>query len=256
MPRSFADIALRPGKRMAVIGRSRSGKTVLADHLIVHAAANIPGVQILVADTKPRFRAERTPMGFSAQRYYRGWKSAPVTPGSVRLDLTGSDPLRPFKRKDCHIGIAQADRRDQKVLIASVIEEFMESSTAKHPRILVIDEMGDFYRQNGSPILASDPITWTQRAGGEKGVGTLLCSQRPRGIGVQSISEADTIALFDMRYSEDMKHLMACGYPPGELPPPRDAPKGTFRFWRDGMPRPVDTRLKLSRNYAKQLSDT
>lgn len=237
-----------------MIGASRSGKSVLIDHLIRWYVQGSRKRRVLVADTKPRFRAEETPHGFSASRYYKNWAPAPVTPGSVRLDLGKNKPLKGIWQRYT-IAMAQVDALESVPLVQDTIRQFFDEANVRdHDQLVVVDEMGDFYLPNGYPRGGRDEITRTQRAGGELGIGTLLASQRAKGIPIQALSEAGVVILFQQNFTKELDRLRECGYPGGIAAPTAADPKGTFLFWRRGMPAPVACRLQLTDSYSASLS--
>lgn len=148
------EIAPEPGQRALIIGGTRSGKSTLLDHLMRHAAKRA-GIQIALADTKPRFRAEFERIGplgkitRSAERHYKGWAAGPVVPGSIKVDLKSDLPIRRLWRKNDpnRIAVLQSDEETERIRILEVLDEWYRAQKGDTERLLVIDEVMDFTDQ-------------------------------------------------------------------------------------------------------------
>lgn len=224
----FGQLSLRQRERGLVLGGTGSGKSTLAEHLITDFLARYKAGQVLVLDSKPRFRAVLRADGRRADRLYRGWDHGARLPGSVRVDTKEDLDLAAGTGHRLFIGQNDQDSVAQLTVLAG---HFYRTMRAKTPRLLVVDEMGDFYTQPGGQQLrgTEGSILRTIRAGREKGGGALMCSQRAKGIPVQALSETTKVWLFRMDFTEDLSRLRECGFPP-EI---RDTPwpDHHFAYW-------------------------
>lgn len=228
------DISLRKGERGLVIGRSGSGKSTLAEKLVWDFVNRYANGVTLIADSKPRFRAERLANGQSAKRLYKGMDHGTVMAGSVRvtsveeLDLAIKTGARLIIAQDPHA--LTGDRDPDVGLLTRIIGRFMATARASRPRLLYVDELLDFYAPNGQGVRGTTgSILRVMRAGREKGVAALLASQRTKGIPVQAVAELKRLYLFAMDFQEDIKHLGEAGAPVKLLDTPRQ--DHVFRYW-------------------------
>jgi hypothetical protein len=89
----FADLVQEPGERHIVYGGTRSGKSSLMDWSVRHIQETRPQFMGLIADTKPRFRAETIAYGPNnafrkdASKLYTSWTKGPMLPNSVVVNL-------------------------------------------------------------------------------------------------------------------------------------------------------------------------
>lgn len=255
------------GERVIVLGSSRSGKSVLADHMHMHIQKVRPSSEILLLDTKPRFRAEVERVGpgmryvRSAEHHYKTWEKGPVIPGSYRHDLAIKN-LRPYWKDDdpCRTVILQSERdweRGEMLELADT--HWFEKRKKGADRILRVNEMLDFYYGNGVCVNSRHNVPLkVNRAGGERGFSGIYESQRTRGMPLQLIEEATTICLFHLKYEDDMKFLWQNGVP-RDVYPPKDMPY-VFRWITTepgGNARDHGLyRLTPEPEYLAQLSDT
>lgn len=260
------DIAPEPGQRGLIIGGSRSGKSTLLDHLVRHAAQTRPGVEIALADTKPRFRADVRRIGplgkmqVSAQKKYEMWAKGPTVPGSVLVDLEHDKPLKHIWRKDdpYRIAILQTDVETERRRILEVLNDWYCTHKGNTDRIIAADEVLDFYKRNSWSIAPDkDVLLKATRAGGERGFSTLFGAQRPKGIPPQFAEELSVLYLFHLRYYEDIKYLWDMGVPRNLRPPEEDYAFHVLRIKPGGkVSEPLTCRLTLTDAYASQLSGT
>jgi hypothetical protein len=222
------DINLRKGERGLIGGRSGSGKSTLAYPALILGFMNRnPSAITLIGDSKPRFRAEYDLNGLGAKRHYRGMDhGVPVIPNSVRLNLNAWPD---FGIKDAisyghNILIAQTDGyENQNVMLSYVFDRFYKHARFNRPSLLYVDELLDFYAPNGQPkrnMLNS--ILRCVRAGREKGLASLLSTQRFKGIPVQVVSELSKLYLGALDVEDDLDHLESMGIPPDLEPPKQD----------------------------------
>src|SRR5437868_4153609 len=85
-PVTLRELTPRPGERALVVGGTRVGKSTLVDFLL-REFARLYACEVLILDTKPRFRAQFSPFGRDAAHHYEKWAPGPTIPGFVRLDI-------------------------------------------------------------------------------------------------------------------------------------------------------------------------
>jgi hypothetical protein len=255
------------GKRVAIFGSSRTGKSVLADHIHFNIVKTRPQSQILLLDTKPRYRAELIRYGpggrfiKDADYLYKDWEKGPYIPGSYHHDINSND-LSPYWRpKDpCRTVILQTDRDHERARLLEISDEqWFEKRIPHADRVLRVNEMLDFYYGNGVCISSrhNTPLK-VNRAGGERGFSGIYESQRVKGFPLQIVEEATDILLFHIKFEDDMKFLWQNGVP-REVTPPKDIPH-LFRYI-ETTPGGFATdhglfKLTPEEWYLKELSDT
>jgi hypothetical protein len=89
---------------------------------------------------------------------------------------------------------------------------------------------------------APDGLRACVTCGRELGVGMIFGTQRPRGIDLRILTEAEVISMFDLRHKDDRKRMAEMMGEEVLRPLPRHA----FWHWRTGMEHPVALKLKLS----------
>lgn len=221
-------ISLRERERGLIVGGTDSGKSTLAEALMVdfhHRYAHRDG-RILLLDSKPRFRGEHRANGRSAKGRYRGWDHGSTVPGSVVVD----DPAElDLAWSQSRIVIAQTDDGERGIpMLTACAAAFLRSARARRPQLLVVDETMDFYRANGSAIGGDDVLKRNARAGRERGSGGLYCTQRTKGIPPQLMEEQKKLYLFRIDYAADVTRIWEMGAP-RQMSPPTEA--RVFYFW-------------------------
>ncbi len=225
----WADLVIKPRERALIVGGTGAGKSTLEGRMIGAVRQREPQSQHLILDSKPRFRAEWTLPGIVAR--YPGMDHGEKIAGSVIVHEP--EDLNVAWRRDYQIAIAQIDPVESTPLRLSwIAQEFFNSARAKIPRYLWVDEGLDFYTAGGQGIRGSAPaILRVARAGREKGMGLIFCSQRTRGVPPQVISEITKLYLFRLDHRDDVKHLSHMGAPPRIESPEKDH---EFLFWEKG----------------------
>lgn len=262
----FGDLVQGPGERHIVYGGTRTGKSSLMDWSMREIQRTRPNCMILVADTKPRFRAERQCVGpgnrwrKDASELYEHWASGPVLPNSVVVNLESSHPFRGLWGKDnpSEIAIMQSDDPGHWQLMNDLMHHFVQRRIKDRERLIVVDEALDFYQRNTLGIDArKDVILRTARAGGERNIGLLLGAHRPHGIPPLLNTLSSRVTLFHLRYGRDMKYLYDMGIPESEI-----APAGNYIFKQynvepGGMiSEPMHVKMSYPESYLKQLAAT
>lgn len=213
-PLTLDDIALHEKQRGFCVGMTESGKSTLSERMLYHWRREYgDATRILIVDSKPRFRAQWLTNGLPAKRLYKHWDHGAYFPGSYLLDLNNikESLVTIFDRLGGHVAIAQGDRSTLPWLqFASSV--FYNATRAKWKQLLYIDELADFYDTSGHGR-RGDPFLQSVRSGRERGLAVLACSQRPRAIPKSVISEVTNAYVFELAYSEDVKHLQEMGLP-------------------------------------------
>lgn len=260
------EITPAKGQRALILGGSRSGKSVLLDHLAQNIIHNRPHAEEFLLDSKPRFRAEIERFGpggkmiRNADKHYTDWEKGPTVPGSYRLDLSQPMLNNYWKEKDpCRVVIAQTDSAEERPKLLEISDEWFQTRKRGADRIFIVDELLDFYYGNGVCISSRHNVPLkVNRAGGERGFSALYGAQRPKGIPTQITEELSHLYLFHLRFQSDMKYLWENGIPRDIMPPEEELyafkhisidPGGRASY--KGM-----YRLRPSPSYLLQLSDT
>lgn len=259
------EITPEKGWRALVLGGSRSGKSVLADHLEENIKKQRPNVEELVLDTKPRFRAEieRYGPGYkavrSADRHYKDWEKGPTIPGSYRHPLDSDDFSQYWKPKDrCRTVVLQTDKDEERPRLLDLSNTWFEKRKPNADRLLRCNELLDFYYGNGVCISSRNNVPLkVARAGGERGFSSLNEAQRPKGIPTQITEELSILYLFHLRFEDDMKYLWQNGVPRDIYPPDDLYAFRTIRIEPGGRANNLGLfRLTPKPEYLAQLSDT
>jgi hypothetical protein len=261
MPLSERDLALRWEKRpngrieadrAVIIGTSGCGKSTLATKLVQwwqedFCDPRIPFKdrgRIAVLDEKPRYRATHAVTGKSIRKRYANFVRGDTIRGLV-FDDPGAWPLV----WDEHINpwqtvVAQTPEMPEDYavwLCQGVVDRMYLTQKPTRPTLVYCDEGLSFFGPTGIGRHGS-AIQRAYRAGREKGLASLLGSQRPKQINVQTLTEANVAYVFRLNSAADTKHLTdQMGLePPPYLLAPRD--RYVFWFYRDGLlqhPRPL-----------------
>lgn len=230
-PRVALDtIAMQPRMRGMLFGITESGKSTLAESLIRHWLKQ-SRARVLIADTKPRFRAEWELSGLPANRRYRRWRRGTTLPGSVLCPMT--DPkaeLAQVWRLGMRVAIAQDDEAGEEYLLAAqraMLHQFYRDARDGWPQLAYVDETADFFGTGGQ-ARRGDSLLKIVRAGREKGVAFLGGSQRPKGIPKSLLTEVTQLYVFQLAYPDDLDHIREMGLPPEFTVP---AQEHTFAFY-------------------------
>lgn len=261
----FTDLVQGPGERHIIYGGTRTGKSSFMDWSIRHIQETRPDAWILVADTKPRFRAETQVVGpnnryrRSAKKLYESWAKGPMLPNSVAMDLNSPHPFRGLwnDKHPGEVAIMQSDDPTRWRQMVNLMQAFTAKKTAKE-RLLVIDEGMDFYQRNSLGIdPRNDVILRAARAGGERNIGLMFGAHRPHGIPPLLNTLSSRVTLFYLRYARDMRYLWEMGIPEDENPPAGDYIFKQYSIKPGGVvSEPAKVRLALPDSYLDQLSAT
>lgn len=252
-----------------VYGGTRTGKSSYMDWDMRFVQQTRPDAMQLVADTKPRFRAEKLAYGYKNRSrkdaakagIYDTWAKGPVVPNSVLVPFESDHPFRGLwdqERYPGEIAIMQGDETREWIMMLALMHEFVKAKIKARERRLVVDEGLDFYQRNTLGIdPKKDPILRTARAGGERNIGLLFGAHRPHGVPPLLNTLSSRVTLFHLRLERDMRYLYELGIPESETSPSGDyifqqykvAPGGTIEG-------PVVARFAYPQSYLRQLAAT
>lgn len=205
-------ITLRRDERALLIGGTRSGKSTLGDFLGQDFTRRYRSSQArrLIADTKPRFRAEWNPNGTTARRRYKHWSHGQVIPDSVLVQ----DPaeLREAWKLGHSTVIVQGEYGGEVPMQVACLGEFLRSSRHARPQLAHIDEALDFFHSNGAPKY-NDSIVRLARAGAERGTAVLYCSQRTKGFQPALLELMQVLYCFRLDFESDAARFQEFGAP-------------------------------------------
>lgn len=259
----FADVLLLPreiGKTQIsapsayIVGTKGTGKSTLMEVLMWEYLQRWKDCWCLIVDTKPRFRAERELNGFSTNlsRRYRMWGyGSGIIPGSVTLPgrMSPKQELDTARKAGYRIIIAQAEDKSGWDWVAKVAETFYSQYGAKRPRLIVVDELADFFELRS----AGQIIQRIARNGRERDVALIAGSQRPRKVPKEIMTEMRRLYLFELQWvggsNSDLGHVMEFG-----IPADVEVPQGhVFYAWDRVLKRSFPSHayhvLDLSTNY-------
>lgn len=189
---TLGEIAPHKADRALIIGGTRSGKSTLMDWFMRYMMKERPNVQILLLDSKPRFRAEierfgpGNRFGRLADKRYADWESGPVIPHSCRIDIDSPNPLEGYWPKDgrykpFRVAIAQTEDPARRRRLLEIADNWYAVRSRGADRVLAIDELLDYYHRNTISVHSSRDVPLkVVRAGGERGFGALYGAQRPK----------------------------------------------------------------------------
>jgi hypothetical protein len=206
--------------RAYLVGATDTGKSTLMEVLMAEYRAaystskpRLP-VRILICDTKPRFRAQRELDGRSTEasgRYSKWYYGSQPVPDSYACNVWGNprSELDTVWAYGGRVAIISAESEDQWDAVSSYARSFFEDYGARYPRLLVVDELADFfkYRRLG------DIFQRVARNGRERDCGLIAGSQRPRKIPVEVMTEMSRLYMFELQFDEDLEHVMQFGIP-------------------------------------------
>lgn len=265
------DLISQPGERHIVYGGTRTGKSSFMDWDMRYVQEHRCSCMQLVADTKPRFRAETVAYGprgkyrknAAKTGMYDHWASGPIVPNSVALDWSSEHPFRGMwddKNEDRRgeIVIMQSDDSRYWRYMVELMHHFVAAMIKDRERRLVVDEALDFYQRNTLAIDPKrDPILRTARAGGERNIGLLLGAHRPHGLPPLLNTLSSRVTLFHLRLERDMRYLFEMGIPESETSPEGDYVFQQYSVSPGGrVTDPIVARFGYPESYLKQLAST
>lgn len=218
--------------RAYCVGMTDSGKSTLMEVLMNNYQRfySTPKslVRTLIVDTKPRFKADLELNGLRTGQTgrYRKWQyGADVIPGSYLLPryTSAKSELDNVWNLGGSVAIVQAERKEEWGDLIDYVREFYEAYGAKYPRLIVVDELADFYERR----TLTDIFQRVARNGRERDCALIAGSQRPRKVPVEIMTEMLRLYLFQLEFWEDIKHIAQFG-----IPQDVQMPQGhTFYLW-------------------------
>lgn len=200
------------------LGGTGTGKSTVCEELMNTALLDYPKLQILILDTKPRFRAEWELNGVTARNRYKNWDHGSPIPNSYAVDLTdntfGFDNAWKVGARVC---IAQSDDAGMFGRILEAAEVFYAGARASIPRLIYADEVMDFFTMQGRALGNNWVLLKSARAGRERGLGCLYASQRAKGIPLQLVQELSMLYLFMLDNQYDIDQLVKVGGVPADI---------------------------------------
>ena len=242
-----------------MVGMTRCGKSTLACALIDDWSLRDPNSLTLCIDPKNRMKAQFEESGLSAKHHYKAIRKGAtiphayrLTPGATRSELAQLFSLARTNtpKERGAIVIAQPDSRGSfwYPWLDAMIQEFFTFDSKKFWRYVYIDEMLSFLRAGRSLHKGTiDVITM----GGEKGIGFIGATQRPRWIPVEAMTELTKLWLFRIDTLDDVKHLTEMGVPRNFY-----VPEELHEFHYYDKVKRFDTMLKLPKAIADMWDDT
>ena len=234
------DITLRVTRtgadRGLLIGESGTGKSTLAARIIeLFRQLYLPTGRILIADTKPRWRGTTVLSGDSiSKRYSKMVEGDSID--SMILDRPADwaivwDPQVNPSRTVLMQPDLRRDYSDDAEIARQVfyINRFFRTLDPREPSLLYIDEGMDFFGPTGA-AKSGTIIQRCYRAGRERGLVTLMGTQRPACITQLAMSESNVKYLFALGSDDDLDTLRKRGFPRSVQPIDDDY---QFRLLRD-----------------------
>jgi len=219
-PASMDDIMLGPGERGLMLGMTREGKSTLSEVQIDHWYNTYKDADILIIDSKPRFRAEWQLNGLPAAPLYRNWDWGTLVPNSVVIPMKDAESeIRLAWSLRYRIIIAQIQDRSDIGLLDQALKIAYMKRRKRHKLFIYVDELNNFFKVGVKGIQAGTGIIMVITSGGEKNTAFLGAGQRPRNISVESIESMTKLYWFYTPFDEDNKHLRSMDLPLDSIPP-------------------------------------
>ncbi len=248
--RTVANVLIMPqASRSFLVGQTGTGKSTLLEVLMKEYQreySNITNnVRTLIVDTKPRFRGEYELNGIGtrvSKRYAKWGHGSGFIEGSIVLPGAGKvwAELDQVFRLGYNTAIVQCEKESEWGYAADVATEFYERYSSSIPRLIVVDELADFFKYRNFV----DIYQRVGRNGRERNVALITGSQRPRKVPVEIMTEMKRLYMFQLDFFEDIKHVWSFGIPRGTLKPQGHV---FYMFDREyGLELPSNAYYKLS----------
>lgn len=206
-PMTLQSLRPKPTQRAIVVGATGTGKTTLARRLLQ------PFSPVIVIDSKCTYGGHEGEPGYEMVR----------TPKQLRGLRASVDHIQ-YRPDENHQSVADYD-------------EVYKWCYRRTGIMVYTDEA--FLVHHGS--YAPDWLRACVTCGRELEIGMITGTQRPRGIDLRLLTEAEIFCSFELRHRDDRKRMAEMGGEEFLLPPPKHA----FWIWKAGGGPPQLARLKL-----------
>lgn len=196
-------------ERWLIVGTTGCGKTTLARHALKASSFGT----ILVIDPKCTYGGKTGEIGYTLVRR--------------------PDHLKRLSRRETHIQYRPDERHNS----VDDYDEVYHWAYRRQDVMVYTDETFAVMHRTYAPDWLRACVT----QGRELHVGMIFATQRPRGVDLRVLTEAEVISMFELRYREDRKRMAELMGEEVMTPLPRYA----FWHWRSGMSAPVPVKLKL-----------
>jgi hypothetical protein len=197
----------KPDQRALIVGATGTGKTTLARQLL------IPFKPLIVIDSKCTYGGKGGEEGYELVS----------TPGALKR-LRKSVEYIQYRPDERHQNPADYDEVYKWIYRRGEIFCYTDEAFLVH---------------HGS--YAPDYLRACVTCGRELGIGMMHGTQRPRGIDLRLMTEAEIFISFDLRHKDDRKRMAEMGGDEFMVRPPHHA----FWTWKAGMQHPTLGKLKL-----------
>lgn len=204
--------SIEPGQRGVCIGQTGCGKSTLSTELIRRFLKDYPKSRVLIIDSKPRYRATHRRNGWSLD--YPKWAKGDTIQGSIAIhharDMT---PAFRFTRcvvlQSLHPNAREVHDFEEEAFDAT--RKLFRSSHETSPTLLYVDEYYDLITGGGLSGHTDRRVLQVIRAGRERYMSALICTQRPRSIPLPTLTEATKYYIFTLEYEEDIDYMRKHG---------------------------------------------
>ena len=222
----MSDLVPAPGVTEMVYGTTRAGKSAYQEWIDRMIQQMRPNAMQIIADTKPRYRAETEPYGpgkrnrRKAAYRYKDWRKGPTIPNSVVIPIWDAHPFRGLWRKPGEIAIMQSGEERDWMRMLVLLNAFTRRQIKDRERRIHVDEVLDFYHRNTMAINSRNDVFYRiARAGGERNIGLSLGAQQVKGTPPLIRKMARIHVLFHLTNDrEDMRILNGNGIPGDKSP--------------------------------------
>lgn len=204
---SLKQIRPKQDQRLILVGATGTGKTTLARHLLD------PFERVIIIDSKCTYGGKDGEEGYEMVS----------TPARLRR-LRASVDLIQYRPDELHQSVDDYN-------------EVYRWCYRRQDIMVYTDEA--FLVHHGS--YAPDWLRACVTCGRELGIGMITGTQRPRGIDLRLLTEAEIFIAFDLRHRDDRKRMAEMGGDEFMERPPKHA----FWIWKAGWQKPALGRLQL-----------
>lgn len=204
---SLNQIRPKPDQRLILVGATGTGKTTLERQLL------LPYPRVIVIDSKCTYGGSQGEPGYTL--------------------VTNPRQLWGLRKSATHVQYRPDERHQE----WHHYDEVYKWCYRRGDLMVATDEA--FLVHKGS--YAPDWLRACVTCGRELKIGMITCTQRPRGIDLRLLTEAEMFVSFELRHRDDRKRMAEMGGEEFMQSPPKHA----FWVWRAGDRHPQLARLKL-----------